>query len=146
MMFHAVADNYRELGELRVPGRNLSLAEQENRMAQNLRETVQILQHQGSSLDRKFRQVYPVCLADEMELLNFAFPLTGPEATAPIPWPMKWERGLQVSGTLAQPQRRVFLGEAKLPATMTMGKEPKAHLDSPSPDSESNFAMAFALL
>ena len=36
MMFHAVADNYRELGERRVLGRNLSLAELENRMAQNL--------------------------------------------------------------------------------------------------------------
>ena len=33
MMFHAVADNYRELIERRVSGRNLSLAELENRMA-----------------------------------------------------------------------------------------------------------------
>ena len=30
MMFHAVADNYRELGEPRVPGQHLSLAKQEN--------------------------------------------------------------------------------------------------------------------
>ena len=30
MMFHAVADNYKELGEPQAPGRNLSLAEQEN--------------------------------------------------------------------------------------------------------------------
>ena len=36
MMFYAVADNYRELGEPRALGRNLSLAEQENRMVQNL--------------------------------------------------------------------------------------------------------------
>ena len=36
MMFHAVADNYRELGEPWVPGQNLSLAKQENRMVQNL--------------------------------------------------------------------------------------------------------------
>ena len=59
MMSHAVANNYRELGEPRVPGRNLSLAEQENRMVQNLQEMVQILQHQGSCLARKFGQVYP---------------------------------------------------------------------------------------
>ena len=38
MMFHAVADNYRELGERRAPGRNLSLVELENQMAQNLHE------------------------------------------------------------------------------------------------------------
>ena len=36
MMFHAMADNYRELEEPWVPGRNLSLAEQENWMVQNL--------------------------------------------------------------------------------------------------------------
>ena len=36
VMFHAVVDNYRELGEPRAPGRNLSLAEQENQMVQNL--------------------------------------------------------------------------------------------------------------
>ena len=36
MMFHAVAHNYRELGEWRAPGRNLSLAEQENWIVQNL--------------------------------------------------------------------------------------------------------------
>ena len=54
MMFHTVADNYRELGEWRAPGRNLSLAKQENRMVQNLQEMVQILQHQGSCLDKKF--------------------------------------------------------------------------------------------
>ena len=89
MMFHAVVDNYRELGEQRAQCRNLSLAKLENRMAQNLQETVQILQHQGSCLDKKFRRVYPVCLVEEMELLNFTFPLTGPEATAPIPQPLK---------------------------------------------------------
>ena len=48
MMFHVVANNYRELGEPRALGRNLSLAEQENWMVQNLWEMVQILQHQGS--------------------------------------------------------------------------------------------------
>ena len=85
MMFHTVADNYRELGEPRASGQNLSLAEQENRMVQNLQETVQILQHQGSCLDRKFGWVYPMCLAEEMDLLNFAFPLVGPEVMAPIP-------------------------------------------------------------
>ena len=30
MMFHAVADNYRQLGESRTPGQNLSQAKQEN--------------------------------------------------------------------------------------------------------------------
>ena len=115
-------------------------------MAQNLQETVQILQHQGSCLDKRFRQVYPVCLAEEMELLDFTFPLTGPEVMAPVPQPLKQEQGLQVSRTLAQPQRRVFLGEAKPPAMMTVGKESKAHFGSPPPISESNFAMGFAHL
>ena len=36
VMFHAVADNHRELGEPWAPGQNLSLAEQENQMVQNL--------------------------------------------------------------------------------------------------------------
>ena len=54
MMFHAVTNNYKELGEPWAPGLNLSLAEQENQMVQNLREMVQILQHQGSCLDKKF--------------------------------------------------------------------------------------------
>ena len=30
MMFHAVANNFRELGDPWAPGRNLSLAEQES--------------------------------------------------------------------------------------------------------------------
>ena len=103
MMFHAVADNFRELGEPWAPGRNLSLAKQENRMAQNLWETVQILQHQGSCLDRKFGWVYPMCLVEEMDLLNFAFPYTCPEVTAPVLWPLRWEWGLQVPAAPAQP-------------------------------------------
>ena len=146
MMFHAVANNYRELGELQVPGRKLSLAEQENRMVQNLREMVQILQHQGSCLDRKFGQVYPMCLAEEMDLLNFAFLLVGPEATAPVPRPLRQERGLQVPAASTQPQRTVFLGEAKPPATATVSKESQAHSSTPSPSGMSNFAMAFARL
>ena len=146
VMFHTVADNYRELGEPRVPGQNLSLAEQENQMVQNLQEMVQILQHQGSCLDKKFGRVYPMCLAKEMDLLNFAFPLVSPEATAPVPWPLRWEQGLQVSTASAQPQRTVFLGEAKPPATTTVSKEPQAHSSTPLLAGISNFAMAFAQL
>ena len=146
MMFHAVADNYRELGEPWVPGRNLSLAKQENRMVQNLRETVQILQHQGSCLDKKFGWMYPMCLAEEIELLNFAFPLVGPEVMAPVPRPLRWEQGLQVPAAPAQPQRTIFLGEAKPPTMTTVTKEPQAPSSTPSLAGLSNFAMAFARL
>ena len=107
---------------------------------------VQILLHQGSCLERKFGRVYPVCLAEEMDLLNFAFPLIGPEVTAPVPQPLRRERGLQVPAAPAQPQRTVFLGEAKPPATITMGKEPEALSSVPSPTGLSKFAMAFARL
>ena len=65
--------------------------------------TTQILQHQGSCLDKKFGWEYPMCLAEEIELLNFAFPLVGPEVTAPIPQPLRWEWGLQVPAAPAQP-------------------------------------------
>ena len=146
MMFHAVAENYRELGEPRAPGQNLSLAEQENWMVQNLWEMVQILQHQSSCLDRKFGQVYPVCLAEEMDLLNFAFLLVGPEVTAPIPRPLRWEWSLQVPTAPTQSQRTILLGEAKPPATATVSKEPQAHSSTPSPSGMSNFAKAFAQL
>ena len=146
MMFHAVANNYRELGEPWVPGQNLSLAEQENWMVQNLWEMDQILQHQGSCLDKKFGWVYPMCLAEEMDLLNFAFPLVGPEVMAPIHQPLRWEQGLQVPAAPTQSQRTVFLGEAKPPATATVSKEPQAHSSTPSPSGMSNFTMAFAWL
>ena len=92
-------------------------------MVQNFQETVQILQHQGSCLDEKLGQVYPVCLAEEMDLLNFAFPLVGPEMTAPIPQPLRQEWGLQVPTAPVQPHRTVFLGEAKPPAMTTVSKE-----------------------
>ena len=115
-------------------------------MVQNLREMVPILQHQGSCLDRKFGWVYPMCLAKEMELLNFTFPLVGPEVTAPIPQPLRQEQGLQVPGAPTQPQRTVFLGEANPPATATVSKEPRAHSSTPSLSGMSNFAMAFAQL
>ena len=59
VMFHAVADNYRELGEPQVPGWNLPLAKQENWMVQNLWEMVQILQHQGSCLGECTPCVWP---------------------------------------------------------------------------------------
>ena len=87
-----------------------------------------------------------MCLAEEMDLLNFAFPLTGPEATVPVPQPLKREQGLQVPAASAPPQRTVFLGEAKPPATITVGKEPQAPSSVPSPTGLSNFAMAFARL
>ena len=116
-------------------------------MIQNLWETVQILQHQGSCLDKKFGWVYPVCLAEEMDLLNFAFPLVGLEATVPVPRLLRWERGLQVPVTSTLPQRTVFLGEAK-PPTATVSKEPQSHSGTSAPllPSMSNFAMAFARL
>ena len=85
MMFHAVADNYRELGEPRAPGRNLSLAEQENQMVQNLPETVQILQHQGSCLYKKFGWVYPVCLAEKNGLAKLRLPIGWPRGDGPRP-------------------------------------------------------------
>ena len=107
---------------------------------------VQILQHQGSCLDKKFGQVYPVCLAKEMDLLNFTFPLVGPEATAPISQPLRWEWGLQVPAAPTQSQRTVFLGEAKPPATTTVSKMPQAHSSTPLPSGMSNFTMAFAQL
>ena len=83
-----------------------------------------------------------MCMAGEMELLNYTFPLTGPKAMAPIPQPLKQECGLQVSGAPANPQRIVLLGEAKPPATMTVGKEAKAHSSPPSATGGSNFALA----
>ena len=146
MMFHVVANNYRELVERRALGRNLSLAKLENRMAQNLQEMIQILQYQVSCLDKKFGCVYPVCMAEEMELLNYTFPLTGPEVMTPVPWPLKWEHGLQVSGAPANPPRIVLLGEAKPPAVMTVGKEAKAHSDPPLATVGNNFALAFTCL
>ena len=115
-------------------------------MVQNLRETVQILQHQGSCLDKKFGQVYPMCLAEEMELLNFTFPLVGPEATAFVPWPLRWEWDLQVPTAPAQPQRTIFLGEAKPPTMTTVTKEPQAPSSTPLPAGLSNFAMAITRL
>ena len=45
-----------------------------------------------------------------------------------------------------QPQRTVFLGEAKPPATTTVSKEPQAPSSTPSPAGLSNFAMAFTWL
>ena len=87
-----------------------------------------------------------MCLAEEMDLLNFAFPLVSPEATALIPRPLRWERGLQVPAAPAQPQRTVFLGEARPPATTTVSKEPQAHSSTPLPAGMSNFAMAFTQL
>ena len=87
-----------------------------------------------------------MCLAEEMDLLNFTFLLVGPEVTAPVPQPLRQERGLQVPAAPTQPQRTVFLGEAKPPATTTVSKEPQAHSSTPSPYGMSNFAMAFAQL
>ena len=87
-----------------------------------------------------------MCLAEEMDLLNFAFPLVGPEAMAPVPRPLRWEQGLQVPAAPTPSQRTVFLGEAKPPATTTVSKEPQAHSSTPSPSGMSNFAMAFAQL
>ena len=87
-----------------------------------------------------------MCLAEEMELLNFAFLLIGPEVMAPVPLPLKWECGLQVPAAPAHPQRTVFLGEAKPPTAMTVGKEAKAHSGVPPSTGQSNFAMAFAHL
>ena len=81
-----------------------------------------------------------------MELLNYIFPLTGPEVTAPVPWSLKWEHGLQVSGAPANPLRIVLLGEAKPPAVMTVGKEAKAHSDPPLATVGNNFALAFTHL
>ena len=114
-------------------------------MIQNLGETVQILQHQGLCLDKKFGWVYPMCLAEEIDLLNFAFPLVGPEVTAPVPQLLQWEQGLQVPVTSTLPQRTVFLEEAE-PPTATVRKEPQSHpgTSAPSPSGMSNFAMAFA--
>ena len=97
-------------------------------------------------MDKKFGQVYTVCLAKEMDLLNFAFPLVGSEATAPVPWPLRQEQGLQVPTAPAQPQRTIFLGEARPPATTTVSNEPQAHSSTPSPAGMSNFAMAFVWL
>ena len=81
-----------------------------------------------------------------MELLNCAFPLIGPEVTAAVPQPLRWEWGLQVPAAPAQPQRTIFLGEAKPPATITVGKEPQVPSCAPSLTGLSNFAMAFAWL
>ena len=87
-----------------------------------------------------------MCLAKEMDLLNFTFPLVGPEAMTPVPRPLRWEQGLQVPAAPTQSQRTVFLGEVKPPATTTISKEPQAHSSTPSPSGMSNFTMAFALL
>ena len=85
-------------------------------------------------------------MAEEMELLNYAFPLTGPEVTAPIPWPLKWKHGLQVSGAPANPPGIVLLGETKPPAVMTVGKEAKAHSDPSLATVGNNFAITFTHL
>ena len=87
-----------------------------------------------------------MCLAKEMDLLNFAFPLVGPEVTAPIPRPLRQEQGLQVPVAPTQSQRTVLLGEAKPLATATISKEPQAHSSTPSSSGMSNFAKAFARL
>ena len=105
-------------------------------MAQNLREIVQILQHQKSCLDMKLGQVYPVCMADDMEHLNYAFPLTGPP---------KWEHGQQVSMELTIPQRIFILGEANLSMMMTIIAEVKANPQpSPSTGQSNFFSRAFS--
>ena len=87
-----------------------------------------------------------MCLAKEMDLLNFTFPLVGPEVTAPVPQPLRWEWGLQVPVTPTQSQRTVLLGEAKPLATATISKEPQAHSSTPSSSGMSNFAKAFGQL
>ena len=87
-----------------------------------------------------------MCLAEEMDLLNFAFLLVGPEATAPFPQPLRWEQGLQVPVAPTQSQRTVFLGEAKPPATTTVSKKPQAHSSIASPSGMSNFARTFVQL
>ena len=87
-----------------------------------------------------------MCMVEEMELLNYAFTLTGLEMTAPIPRPLKQEHGLQVSGAPANPQKIVLLGEAKPPATMTVRKETKVHSGPPLATVGNKFALAFAHL
>ena len=87
-----------------------------------------------------------MCLAKEMDLLNFAFPLVGPEVTAPIPRPQQQEQGLQVPAAPTQSQRTVLLGEAKPPASTTVSKEPQAHSSTPSSSGMSNSTKAFAQL
>ena len=87
-----------------------------------------------------------MCLAEKMDLLNFAFPMVHPEAMASLPLPLRWEQGLQVPTAPVQPHRTLFLGEAKPPATTTVSKEPQAPSSTPSLAGLSNFAMAFTYL
>ena len=87
-----------------------------------------------------------MCLAKEMDILNFTFPLVGPEVMAPVPQPLRWQWGLQVPEAPTQSQRTVFLEEAKPPGTATVSKEPQAHSSTPSPSGMNNFTMAFAQL
>ena len=76
-----------------MPRGYLTLEERDSRLLKSLTETVQKLEKQEGCPDIKLGRVYPVCLSNDMFHLNLAFPLEGPEATAPVPRPPTRERG-----------------------------------------------------
>ena len=81
-----------------------------------------------------------------MEHLNYAFPLTGPQAMAPVHRPPKWEHGQQVSVELTILQRTFILREVNPPITMTIRVEVKASPQPPPSTGQSNFVRAFSWL
>ena len=76
-----------------MPGGFLTQEEMDSRLGKSLTETVQKLEKQEGCPDIVFGRVYPVCLSNDKFHLNLAFPVEGPEATAPVPWPPTRERG-----------------------------------------------------
>ena len=93
IMFFTMCEGQRELGEPRMPRGYLTPGERDSQLLKSLTETVQKLEKQEGCPDIKFGRVYPVCLSNDMFHLNLAFPLEGPEVTAPIPRPPTRERG-----------------------------------------------------
>ena len=93
IMFFAMCEGQRELGEPQMPRGFLTPKERDSQLCKSLVETVQKLEKQEGCPDIKLGRVYPVCLSNDMFHLNLAFSLEGPEATAPIPWPPTRERG-----------------------------------------------------
>ena len=156
VMFQLVADNYREVDALRIPDRDMSDEEIKERLAQNYREMVQILAKHDGCLDMKFSRVYPVCMATDPESLNYAFPLTGPEAHAPVPRPPRREREKAnpslTSGTdvtLGEPHRMILMetGEVVYSWTnQTPVTETWEEVSTPSAPPQTDFVWAMERL
>ena len=123
-MFHAVADDYWEIGSLQVPECAITKEEIKEWGKQNYWETVQILAKHDICPDVHLGRVYIVCMTTDMENLNYAFPLKGPDAMAPIPWSLKRERGKPSTTPQTQMSTVPAIAEA------TGYQDPSAHWTS----------------